>query len=376
MQLRPQNTRTFSHRVRLSIIVKAYWVNFNVCERLEHAYPNQLLMSFLQLSSISAVIANRLVLKDISLCLERDEAVAILGPSGSGKSTLLRTIAGLLQPTGGRVLLHGKAINTYSPAQRGIALLTQDYALYPQLTVQQNILATLSHLPHDQRSDRCKQVAAWFSIEDLLDRYSSQISGGQAQRVAFAKAVAKQPQLLLLDEPLSQLDIVLRRQVIEGLLTARQQLQCAVLWVTHDPREAAQVGSRLIVLNEGQLVHDANARDTYCRPSSRLVADMCSLWPISWICCHSIQSHIALNDYRPESASWVGLRAEHLNLQPAQSGQLGFDVEIVRTESLGFAYLIHAKSPQIGLSILTPAEPPQPGTRIAASIDPKHLIWL
>jgi multiple sugar transport system ATP-binding protein len=198
------------------------------------------------------------VVDSVSMTVESGEFIVLLGPSGCGKSTILRMIAGLEDPTAGEVFINGAPANEMSARERGVAMVFQDFALYPHLTARENIAMPLrmSHsgsgsLAQDMR--RVEQVAGYFGVADLLDRKPSQLSGGQRQRVAVARAIVRSPSAFLLDEPLSQVDAHLRQALREEIVRLARRIKVTTIYVTHDQREALTLGDRIAVMENGKV---------------------------------------------------------------------------------------------------------------------------
>lgn len=193
---------------------------------------------------------------DVSLVIPSGECVAVVGPSGGGKTTLLRLAAGLAEPTSGRVLLGGHVVAEIPPEKRGVAMAFQTPALYPHLTARENLAFPLRYHPvsRDEAERRVSETAAALDITDVLDRMPHELSGGQRQRVALGRCLVRRPAVLLLDEPLGQLDVPLRSAVREVILGACRGWGTTVLWVTHDPAEAGSLGGRVVEVRGGRLV--------------------------------------------------------------------------------------------------------------------------
>lgn len=336
-------------------------------------------MSLLQFSNVAFSQGSLSILRDISLCVRKGERLVVMGKSGAGKSTLLRVMAGLQVPTTGEVLLQGSALSRISPSERNIAMLTQDYALYPQMTVQQN-LQTASQRQKDDSAlvvERMDQVIRWFGIEELMNRLPSQISGGQAQRVAMAKALIRKPQLLLLDEPFSQLDNQLHSQLVQSLMIACEQLELTLCCVSHDPREAFRIASRIIVLNDGVVEQDGTPQAIYQEPNSVLVAELCSLWPINWIDpANPVFQN--LQRFSKKECRLIGLRAEQLIVgRECDDAWPRIDVSVARIEFLGSYCLVHGTVGLRPLDILTTAQTVKEiGTTISVAIDPANILYI
>jgi multiple sugar transport system ATP-binding protein len=214
------------------------------------------------------------VLEDVSLALDAREFIAFLGPSGSGKSTLLRIIAGLESADGGEVWLEGRRIDQLPPGDRGVAMVFQHYALYPHMSVRENMAFGLrnARVPKDEMERRIADATAVLEIEALLDRKPGQLSGGQRQRVAIGRALVKEPKLFLLDEPLSNLDAALRLRTRVELAQLKQRVDAAVIMVTHDQAEAMTLADRIVVMNDRRIQQVGPPMEIYSRPANVFVA--------------------------------------------------------------------------------------------------------
>jgi multiple sugar transport system ATP-binding protein len=214
------------------------------------------------------------VLASVSLVMETKEFVAFLGPSGSGKSTLLRIIAGLETLDAGEVRLEGRRIDTLPPGDRGVAMVFQHYALYPHMSVRENMAFGLKNMrvPQAEIDSRVAQAAKVLEIDSWLDRKPGQLSGGQRQRVAIGRAIVKQPSLFLLDEPLSNLDAALRMRTRVELAQLRQRADAAFIIVTHDQAEAMTLADRIVVMNDRRIQQIGAPMEVYSRPANTFVA--------------------------------------------------------------------------------------------------------
>ncbi|MEO8177116.1 MAG: ABC transporter ATP-binding protein [Sphingomicrobium sp.] len=214
------------------------------------------------------------MLDDLSLTLEAREFIAFLGPSGSGKSTLLRIIAGLESADAGEVWLEGRRIDGLAPGDRGVSMVFQHYALYPHMTVRENMAFGLKNarVPRDEIQTRVDAAAKVLEIEEHLDKKPGQLSGGQRQRVAIGRAIVKQPKLFLLDEPLSNLDAALRMRTRVELAQLRQKVDAAVIMVTHDQAEAMTLADRIVVMNDRTIQQVGPPMEIYERPANAFVA--------------------------------------------------------------------------------------------------------
>ncbi len=231
-------------------------------------------MPGLELRNIRKAFQGTEVLAGVDLAVAPREFIAFLGPSGSGKSTLLRIIAGLETADGGEVILDDRRIDTLAPGDRGVAMVFQHYALYPHMTVRENMAFGLKNarVPRDEIDSLIADAAGVLEIEELLDRKPAQMSGGQRQRVAIGRAIVKKPKLFLLDEPLSNLDAALRLRTRVELAQLRQRVEAGVIMVTHDQAEAMTLADRIVVFNDRRIQQVAPPMEIYSRPANRFVA--------------------------------------------------------------------------------------------------------
>ena len=216
------------------------------------------------------------VLKGIDLEAQNGEFIALVGPSGCGKSTLLAMIAGLESVTSGEIRIDGRLVNSVAPKDRDIAMVFQSYALYPTMTVRENITFGMEsrRVPKPQQDEAVKRVAAFLQIEPLLGRKPGQLSGGQRQRVAMGRALVRNPKLFLFDEPLSNLDAKLRAQTRLEIQKLHRELRTTSLFVTHDQVEAMTLAERMIVMNAGRMEQIGTPDEVYHRPATKRVAGL------------------------------------------------------------------------------------------------------
>ncbi|MGH3423379.1 MAG: ABC transporter ATP-binding protein [Nocardioidaceae bacterium] len=235
----------------------------------------------------------------VTLATQEGEYLVLLGPSGCGKTTLLRTIAGLEHPTGGEVLIDGAVVNGLPPRVRKIAMVFQSYALYPHKTVFANIVFPLKaeNLERSQRTRQAQWAAELLGIEGLLDRKPRQLSGGERQRVALARALVREPQVFLLDEPLSNLDAKLRATARDELRRFQERVGTTTIYVTHDQAEAMGLGDRIAVLDHGRVRQVGHPTDVYDDPADTFVATFIGSPPMNLV---------------PRGDTLVGFRPEHL----------------------------------------------------------------
>ncbi|WP_068083085.1 ABC transporter ATP-binding protein [Polycladidibacter stylochi] len=297
-------------------------------------------MASLQLSNLSKSFNQTKVLEGLNLMVPEGEFIALIGPSGCGKSTLLRIIAGLDEPTSGDVLLDGQWVNELSPRERKVAMVFQSYALYPHMTVFENIGFNLkiSKIPRQEIRQRVTQTAAILDLEELLERKPSQLSGGQRQRVAMGRAIVRNPNLFLFDEPLSNLDAKLRVQMRDEIKKLHKAIKTTSIYVTHDQVEAMTLADRIVILNDGVIQQIGTPQQLYNTPVNPFVAGFIGSPSMNFLNGKWEDDHktaIILKDGTklpapvPKSNTHfdastqndilIGMRPEHLHLRPAMS---------------------------------------------------------
>jgi putative spermidine/putrescine transport system ATP-binding protein len=246
---------------------------------------------------------------DVSLEIAEGEFFAMLGPSGSGKTTCLRLIAGFEQPTAGHIEIFGETAEGLPPYKRNVNTVFQDYALFPHMTVGQNVAYGLMIKGIDRatREKRARQALAMVKLSGYDDRRPSQLSGGQRQRVALARALVNEPKVLLLDEPLGALDLKLREQMQEELKALQKELGITFVFVTHDQGEALSMADRVAIFNEGRIVQAGTPAEIYERPRSRFVAD--------FVGSSNVMSP-EFSSAHGGPAAWVSLRPEKVSVLP------------------------------------------------------------
>ncbi len=287
-------------------------------------------MSVIQIDAVRKEFKGNTVLKAVSLEIRAQELCVLLGPSGCGKTTLLRIIAGLETETSGTVTIGGRKLNGLAPRERKIAMVFQNYAVFPHMTTGENIAFGLRM----QKASPAlieKQVrlsAGLVHIEHLLDRYAGQLSGGQRQRVAVARALAVKPDVLLMDEPLSNLDALLRLEMRSELKGLLRDLKTTTIYVTHDQTEAMSLADRIAVMHGGEIVQYAAPREVYRQPATGFVGGFIGNPPMNFLSAGEAQR--ALGVSAPAGATTLGIRPEDLDL--ASEG-LTVDAKVV--EMLG-----------------------------------------
>ncbi|HWO20439.1 MAG TPA: sn-glycerol-3-phosphate ABC transporter ATP-binding protein UgpC [Kofleriaceae bacterium] len=304
------------------------------------------------------------VIHGANLTVNNGEFVVFVGPSGCGKSTLLRMIAGLENITSGEILIDGKRCDDLPPAERQIAMVFQSYALYPHMSVFENMAFALkiAHMPKDEIQKRVQQAAEILQIGALLDRKPKQLSGGQRQRVAIGRAIVREPKVFLFDEPLSNLDAALRVQMRIEIAKIHRKLKTTIIYVTHDQIEAMTMASRIVVLNGGKIEQVGAPLELYHNPVNSFVAGFIgspkmNFLPGKLVSAEARLAKIALPDgskvsvavdaTRAEAGASVtlGVRPEHLLLDPNAGGGVLSRVrgEVVLVENLGESALIYLK---------------------------------
>ncbi len=323
--------------------------------------------------------ANAPVLEGIDLDVAAGELVVIVGPSGCGKSTLLRIVAGLIQPSAGEVWIDDRCVTDRRPGERDVAMVFQNYALYPHMTVARNLAFPLrnARLPRARIAERVAAAARSLGLEGLLDRKPSQLSGGQMQRVAVGRAIVREPKVFLFDEPLSNLDTKLRGELRTELAELHRRLAITTLYVTHDQAEAMTLGSRIVVLHEGRVQQIGAPLDVFARPATRFVAGFIGSPPMNLIegVAEGGVFHcgpLALAGAPAEGPLVLGVRPEHVRV--VSRGGTGFAVRAV--EAHGNRTLVNAESGAARLRLCLGGEVRvKVGERLAVEIPQDRLHW-
>jgi multiple sugar transport system ATP-binding protein len=330
---------------------------------------------------------------DIDLEVENGEFLVLVGPSGCGKSTTLRMIAGLEDITSGDLHIGDRRVNNLEPKERNIAMVFQNYALYPHMTGAENMkfgMKSVSDYTSAEIDERVREAAEILDIEELLDRRPSELSGGERQRVAIGRAIVREPDVFLLDEPLSNLDAKLRVQMRAELLQLHRELDATTLYVTHDQTEAMTLGDRVAVLNDGEIEQVDPPQLLYDYPATRFVAEFIgspamNILPVelvsdgSDISVRHEQFELPLPNAdsftaQPNSA-FFGIRPEDISLARNVAGDVPtFEAEVTVTEPLGESLLIHCRVGDDEIHVKAAARSSiDPGDRLELGVDEERL---
>ena len=330
----------------------------------------------------------------IDLDIADGEFLVLVGPSGCGKTTTLRMIAGLESVSAGELRIGERLVNEMPPKLRDVAMVFQNYALYPHMTAQENMAfaLVLRKLPKDEIAARVRAAAATLGIEDLLDRRPRQMSGGQRQRVALGRAIVRQPQVFLFDEPLSNLDAKLRVQMRREIARLHRQLNATMVYVTHDQVEAMTLGDRIVVMSAGAVQQVGTPLEVYDQPRNTFVAAFIGSPPMNLI-TGTIRRDGGLR-FRaddgafelsvPERSSTassehdgapviLGIRPEHLQIATAQ-GEAGIEARLDLVEPMGSELYLSLRAGTHDLTArVSPRSLPPAGSALSFTVDPEHL---
>jgi multiple sugar transport system ATP-binding protein len=298
-------------------------------------------MSFLQLKGVEKAFGDVHVIQGIDLAINKGEFVVFVGPSGCGKSTLLRLIAGLETATGGSIELDGRDITQLPSSKRDLAMVFQSYALYPHMSVYENMSFALRLAKADRAviKDKVERAAQILNLGPYLQRTPRELSGGQRQRVAIGRAIVRSPKVFLFDEPLSNLDAALRGQTRVEIAKLHRELGATTIYVTHDQVEAMTLADRVVVLREGRIEQVGTPLELYDRPASRFVAQFIGTPQMNVVPAAGLPQVQAALGVRLPGDGAVGLRPESVALKAPGHGQFDGRVELV--EALGAETLIY-----------------------------------
>ncbi|RED58650.1 ABC transporter ATP-binding protein [Cohnella lupini] len=342
--------------------------------------------SYLELQGIRKKFGDSTVLNDVYLSIREGELVTLLGPSGCGKSTLLRCIAGLTELDGGRIVLGQQDLTNLAPRNREVGMVFQSYALFPNLTVSENIEYGLKMrgAGKKERANRSEELLALIDLEDKRDVYPQNLSGGQQQRVALARALAVQPKVLLLDEPLSALDAKIRKNLRTEIREIQKRLQMTTVFVTHDQEEALTVSDRICIMNKGNIVQDGTPEQLYSTPRTEFVARFMGSYNV----LTRAEANRLFGDgigtaesfaLRPES---VGLLGEGMNVggdvPSADKRIVEGTVDSVNILGNVIRYFVDASGVRLTIDRLNDGRSPtaQANGKVRLALDPSQLLRL
>lgn len=329
------------------------------------------------------------VLNDIDLDIAEGEFIVFVGPSGCGKSTLLRQIAGLDKPTAGTIRIDGKTVNTIPAADRGLAMVFQSYALYPHMSVRQNLSFGLenAHVPKREIARRISDAARMLEISEYLDRKPGQLSGGQRQRVAIGRAIVRNPTAFLLDEPLSNLDAELRISTRAEIAALHARLKTTMIYVTHDQIEAMTLADRIVVLRAGRIEQIGTPLELYNAPANRFVAGFIGSPSMNFLPVEMVPgsggrelvlpggSVLPVDADIEEDAIvlTVGVRPQHMRL--AAAGEPSLSAQVTLVEALGSETVVHARIGEINacLAVLAGQQYIEVGSTLELTFDRANL---
>jgi multiple sugar transport system ATP-binding protein len=317
-------------------------------------------LASVQLVNVTKRFGDTLVIDDLSMTVAANEFMVFLGPSGCGKSTLLRMIAGLETVDEGQILIGDRRVDQLPPGQRDVAMVFQHYALYPHMTIRENMSFGLRNVGVDRAeiARRVEAAAAMLEIDGLLDRRPTQLSGGQRQRVAIGRAIVKQPKLFLFDEPLSNLDAALRARTRVELAQLHQRMQATMIFVTHDQVEAMTLADRIMLMSTRKIEQVGTPMEIYMRPATAFVASFVGSPKINFLTTNvtageegyaaaalpgggRIETRIVAADLPPGETFQLGVRAEEIEVVGPELGELRGVAEVV--ERLGDRTFIHTR---------------------------------
>jgi sn-glycerol 3-phosphate transport system ATP-binding protein len=325
------------------------------------------------------------VIHGVSAEIADHEFIVIVGPSGCGKSTLLRMVAGLEEITEGEIAIGGRVVNDAEPSERDIAMVFQNYALYPHMSVFDNMAYGLkiAKLPIDEIKVRVDKAAKILELGPYLQRKPRELSGGQRQRVAMGRAIVRQPQVFLFDEPLSNLDAKLRAQTRLEIQKLHAELAVTSLFVTHDQVEAMTLAQRMIVMNAGRMEQIGTPDEVYHRPATTFVASFIGSPPMNLIRGQADGSRfsagsqtLALPSAAPRAGEMIlGLRPEHAVL--SRNGAAGWPLKVEALEMLGAERLVYGRVGETLFTVRLDATltPPKVGDLVTLSTTPEQLHW-
>jgi ABC-type sugar transport system ATPase subunit len=330
-------------------------------------------MAKVELRSVKKSFGSVNIIPELNLDIQSGEFVSLVGPSGCGKSTILRMVAGLEDPTSGEIRIDGRVVNDVNPKDRGLAMVFQNYALYPHMTVRENLGFALKMAKVDaqETANRIKETSEILGLQELLDRKPSQLSGGQKQRVAMGRAMVRRPKVLLFDEPLSNLDAQLRIKVRSEIALLHKRLGSTIIYVTHDQVEAMTLSTRIAVLNRGHLEQVGAPLEVYNKPRTRFVASFIGTPPMNFMAAREVPA----NATRAQAES-VAFRPECTKLS-AEPGAIQVGKGTVSLiEPLGSMTHVHLKMGESSLVAELKSETvPRLNDEMGLWVNPKDFFF-
>ncbi|CCN70834.1 ABC transporter ATP-binding protein [Vibrio nigripulchritudo] len=351
-------------------------------------------MSYLTVNQLDKKYGDALALKNINFEIQKGEFVVFVGPSGCGKSTLLRTIAGLEESSAGGIHLDGELITEVHPSKRNLAMVFQSYALYPHMSVKENMgfALKLANTPKDEIDKKVLQVAKALKLEPLLDRKPKALSGGQRQRVAIGRAIVRNPKVFLFDEPLSNLDAALRVEMRIELSRLHHELGTTMIYVTHDQVEAMTLADKVVIMKQGEVAQIGSPLELYHQPANLFVASFIGTPKMNLLNLGTVHSEgenltaqltndaqirLPVNKYSSSvlQAKTLGIRPEAVTIVPTDQGDVTGVVEVI--EQLGSETLSYVRI-ENGETLVTkhaPADSPKLNQEVGLALD-KEQIYL
>lgn len=337
-------------------------------------------MAGIVIDKVAKRFGTAVALQEISLSVRDGEFVALLGPSGCGKTTLLRIIAGLETQSSGKVMIGERDVSALKPAERGLAMVFQNYAVFPHMTVFENVAFGLRMKGADQArvEAQVRKAAGLLHIEQYLERYPAKLSGGQRQRVAVARALAVEPAVLLMDEPLSNLDALLRLEMRAELRAVLREAGTTTIYVTHDQTEAMGLADRIAVMHGGHIVQIDTPTNVYSRPATKFVGGFVGSPPMNFVSTTAAAGSMSLGGITLRSPVdgpvILGFRGEDARLTDAASG-MPFTVRVA--EPMGSHLLLTGHVGDDLARIVAPsATQVETGATLGLALDPARVIWI
>ena len=338
-------------------------------------------MGHIELKAVEKWFGELQVIKGVDLTIEDGEFVVFVGPSGCGKSTLLRMIGGLEETSRGQMLIDGRDVTAEPPARRGLTMVFQSYALYPHMSVRDNMGFSLktAGAPRSEIDEKVNEAARVLKLEPFLDRRPKALSGGQRQRVAIGRSIVRDPTAFLFDEPLSNLDAALRVEMRYEIAKLHQTLNASMIYVTHDQVEAMTLADRIVVLEYGHIAQVGSPRELYERPANLFVAQFIGSPKMNVMPCAVVDGSWRVEGGRTapyrlaDAPAQLGIRPEHITLGPSGTGQCDGVVDVL--EYLGSdTFVIIDGGPLGQITVRAPAEVSlRSGDQVGLSFAEEHL---